>query len=119
MMARCGRRTRHGVRYADLLRLIDQPHVYGYKVTRLILPQGFSTLGRAMMFMRTGRYLIVKTGHAIGCIDGVLHDTAPSGPSSRVRMVFKFELTSAIETREQAKYAWADGKLEVIAHTCH
>jgi hypothetical protein len=105
MCARLGRKARKGMTSTQLLALIDQPHVYGYKVTRVILPMFCNTLGRAMMYLHTGRYLIVKTGHAIGCVDGVLYDATLSGPSSRIKMILKFELTSDIERRECASVA--------------
>jgi len=74
------------------------PHVYGYKVTRVDVPPN-QTLGRAMLYMLQGRYLVIKTGHAIGVIDGVCYDMETSGPSSRIKMILKFTPCSELETK--------------------
>jgi hypothetical protein len=97
MCARLGRRPRKGLNTVQLNALVDQPHVYGYKVTRVCLTMFSRTLGRVMSSCLKGRYLIIKTGHAIACIDGVLHDSGTSGPGSRVLMVFKFTPSSEWE----------------------
>ena len=100
MLAKIGRRARKGVTGAQLLALTSLPHVYGYKVTSIGVPMFRRTLGSVMPMLRQGRYMIIKTGHAIGCVDGVLHDTGTSGPGSRVRMILKFTPTSEIEKQE-------------------
>jgi hypothetical protein len=98
LCARLGRKPRKGMTEVQLSALVYQPHVYGYKVTRVVLPGLFaSRLGRAVSLCARGRYLIIKTGHAIACIDGVLYDTGASGAGSRVLMVFKFTPTSEWE----------------------
>lgn len=97
MMARLGRKPHEGMTPAQILNLTSMPHVYGYKVTRVDIPQFHGTLGRAMFSMRSGRYLVIKTGHAIGVIDGVCYDTGTSGPTSRIKMILKFTLTSELE----------------------
>jgi hypothetical protein len=100
---RLGRRDKRGLNTVQLQGLTALPHAYGYKVTRVILPAMLeSTLGRAMLSLHKGRYLIIKTGHAIACIDGVLYDSGASGPGSRVLMVFKFTPSSQWES-ENAK----------------
>ena len=42
------------------------------------------TLGQLQKKYPKGRVYVVKRGHAIAVIDGVIHDTFPSGPKSRV-----------------------------------
>jgi hypothetical protein len=90
LAARLGRRPRHGLKSSQILALVGLPHVYGYKVTQIGVPMFRRTLGAVMPLLSKGRYLIVKTGHAIGCIDGILYDTGTSGPGSRVKMILKF-----------------------------
>lgn len=93
-----GRRKYHGMKGSELLRMLELPHVYGYKVTRVLLPNLFrNMLGRTMMFVRHGRYMVITTHHAIACLDGILHDTMTSGPNSRVTMILKFTPTSELE----------------------
>jgi hypothetical protein len=99
LAARLGRRPRHGLKYSQILALTGLPHVYGYKVTQIGVPMFRRTLGAVMPLLSKGRYLIVKTGHAIGCIDGVLYDTGTSGPSSRIKMILKFTPMSEYENR--------------------
>ena len=99
MLAKIGRRARKGVTGSQLLALTNLPHVYGYKVTSIGVPMFRRTLGSIMPTLRQGRYMIIKTGHAIGCVDGVLHDIGTSGPGSRVRMILKFTPTSEIEQK--------------------
>ena len=101
LCARIGRRPRKGLSHAQLQALVTLPHVYGFKVNLVAMPR--CTLGYAMMYMRQGRYIVVKTGHAIACVDGVLHDSGVSGPTSRVKFILKFTLCSEIERLEKAK----------------
>jgi hypothetical protein len=93
-----GRRPRKGMTSSQLLTMTSLPHVYGYKVTRVDVPWN-QTLGRAMLYMLRGRYLVIKTGHAIGVRDGVCYDMGTSGPSSRVKMILKFTPCSELETK--------------------
>ena len=98
-----GRRLRHGMTGSQLLHMLEFSHVYGYKVTRIALPNLFGNmLGRALMFCRHGRYLVITTHHAIACLDGTLHDTMTSGPNSRVTMILKFTPTSEWEAKAGA-----------------
>jgi hypothetical protein len=97
LCARLGRKPRKGMTGVQLAGLVSMPHVYGYKVTQVCLSPFTCTLGRLMLTCTRGRYLIIKTGHAIASMDGVLHDTGASGAGSRVLMVFKFTPTSEWE----------------------
>jgi hypothetical protein len=101
LAARLGRRNRHGLKTSQLLAMTSMAHVYGYKVTSIGVPMFRGTLGAVMATLRTGRYMIIKTGHAIGCIDGVLYDTGTSGPSSRIKMILKFTPMSEYEKMPQ------------------
>jgi hypothetical protein len=102
MMAKLGRRPRKGMSPTQVLDLCNQPHVYGYTVTPVDVHKGNSrvTLSTAMAYLRKGRYLIVKTGHALACIDGVLTDMGTCGPSSRVTFVLKFTPMSETESAQ-------------------
>lgn len=100
--ARAGRRPRHGMKTSAIEATLTSVLVYGYKVTRTILPMFCNRLGGAMLHMRQGRYLIIKAGHAIGCIDGVLYDFGTVGPTSRVIAIYKFTPSSEWETIQAA-----------------
>src|ERR1700722_4448590 len=55
LAARLGRRPRKGMKSTQLLEMVYLPHVYGYKVTRVVLPAFVSrsvTLGGMMPRLR-------------------------------------------------------------------
>lgn len=104
-VARLGRQDRRGLRFtADkFTTVIESQLAYGYVVTRVSLRRG-ETVARTMLHMQTGRYLVIKTGHAFGVVDGVIHDSpVVSGARGRVLAAFKFTPSSEMP----ADWQWA------------
>jgi len=65
--------------------------------------QGHPTLAQWLATHRTGRHLVVVTGHAIAVIDGVVHDwgRATSGP--RKRVLYSWDVTPLAYAESKAR----------------
>ena len=92
VLASWGRRPRHGM---TLLQIRRQQEILGRKMVEVPIGYGRKpTFAAVLPRLRTGRYLVVKTGHAFAVVDGVVRDGAPVGSRSRIWGVWQIEAPS-------------------------
>ena len=111
-MAAQGRQARKGT-YMSVQLLTwarEKKVIFGYRVTQVdayrradyrtggwIKP----TLAATMSKLNSGRFIVIKSRHAIGVVDGVIHDhPSIAGTRARVIAAYKFEASSIVEARE-------------------
>lgn len=111
---RWGRRDGHGTLFQSLLRGVAarKETVYGYRVFEVECKRPLRirnmfgkmrTIGRGDTLKQTlrrlgsGRYIVVKRGHALAVKDGVVHDIFAVGASSRVTSIWKFVPSSQVQ----------------------
>lgn len=107
LMAGLGRSNRNGMNIPMLDTMTLLSHVYGYKVTKVVDDKSGLTLGRAAWRYRTGRYLIIITGHALAIRDGVVVDQGMSGTGCRVKAIYKFTPSSEVAETLPSQIDWS------------
>jgi hypothetical protein len=90
-----------GIKFESTLRnwAVDKTILFGYRVT-LRVAGARETLATTRRHFNTGRYLLIKRGHAFTMIDGVVYDAGVLGARTRVLSVWEFEPSSVVEARE-------------------
>jgi hypothetical protein len=88
MLERCGRRPKDGTHDYSMRRAY--PALGGVPVRFPDFER--PTLARFIAEHPTGRYLVIRRGHAFAVVDGRVHDwgTGRTGARSRIRMAWAF-----------------------------
>lgn len=104
LLARFGRRPRHGVKYRDFIAWVTSPAlccfnnkvmtgqkgvIGAYRVQRVNLDKPV-TLGQFLKDFPNGRFVVRKRGHVFAVIDGKQFDSRPNGMRCRLTGVYHF-----------------------------
>ena len=100
LLARFGRRPRHGVKYRAFIAWATSPTgcsitgnprgvIGAYRVQRVNLDKSV-TLGQFLKDFPNGRFVVRKRGHVFAVIDGKQFDASPNGLLCRLTDVYHF-----------------------------
>ena len=88
LLARFGRRPRHGIPYISFVRNLREP-VGAYRIERVRMPETV-TLAKFLRDFPKGRFVVRKSGHVFAVIDGIQYDSLPNGPKVRITHIYHF-----------------------------
>ena len=88
LLARFGRRPRHGIPYISFVRNLREP-VGAYRIERVRMPETV-TLAKFLRDFPKGRFVVRKSGHVFAVIDGIQYDSFPNGPRVRITHIYHF-----------------------------
>src|SRR5216684_4002870 len=83
-----GRKARKGFPTRQFISF-KQNRIANYRVSEVPLFAIRPTLARVRHLTQSGRYIVTITRHAFAVIDGIVHDSYPSGGRARVKAIYK------------------------------